>query len=35
MTRISRAMLAADPRIGAGNVLQTLLELGADPTDRG
>jgi acyl-coenzyme A synthetase/AMP-(fatty) acid ligase len=30
MTTITRAMLAADPRIGAGNVLQTLLDLGAD-----
>jgi acyl-coenzyme A synthetase/AMP-(fatty) acid ligase len=35
MTRISRAMLATDPRIGAGNVLQTLLELGADPDGPG
>src|SRR6185437_1207252 len=35
MTRISRAMLAADPRIGAGNVLPTLLELGADPDGPG
>jgi acyl-coenzyme A synthetase/AMP-(fatty) acid ligase len=30
MTAITRAMLAADPQIGAGNVLSTLLALGAD-----
>ncbi|MGI8665168.1 MAG: AMP-binding protein [Jatrophihabitans sp.] len=30
MSTITRATLAADPQIGAGNVLQTLLALGAD-----
>ncbi|MEO6701057.1 MAG: class I adenylate-forming enzyme family protein [Jatrophihabitantaceae bacterium] len=30
MTTITRAMLAADPQIGAGNVLTRLLALGAD-----
>jgi acyl-coenzyme A synthetase/AMP-(fatty) acid ligase len=29
--RVSRGALAADPAIGAGNVLQTLLDRGADP----
>ena len=30
MSRVSRGVLAADPLIGAGNVLQRLLDLGAD-----
>ncbi|MEO7260804.1 MAG: class I adenylate-forming enzyme family protein [Jatrophihabitantaceae bacterium] len=35
MNPVSRGALAADPAIGAGNVLQTLLERGADPDGPG
>lgn len=35
MTSVSRAMLVAQPDLGAGNVLSTLLELGADPSGPG
>jgi acyl-coenzyme A synthetase/AMP-(fatty) acid ligase len=34
-TKSIRAALAADPRLGAGNVLATVLELGADPDGPG
>jgi acyl-coenzyme A synthetase/AMP-(fatty) acid ligase len=35
MKPVSRGALAADPLIGAGNVLQRLLDLGADPDGPG
>lgn len=35
MTTVTRAALAAHPDLGAGNVLATLLELGADPAGPG
>jgi len=35
MTTVSRGQLAAHPGLGAGNVLGTLLELGADPAGPG
>jgi acyl-coenzyme A synthetase/AMP-(fatty) acid ligase len=35
MTKVTRAALAAAPEIGAGNVLGTLLALGADPAGPG
>jgi len=34
-SKVTRAMLAAHPDLGAGNVLNTLLELGADPAGPG
>jgi acyl-coenzyme A synthetase/AMP-(fatty) acid ligase len=35
MTTVSRAALAGHPELGAGNMLGTLLALGADPTGPG
>lgn len=35
MNPVARGALAADPGIGAGNVLQTLLDRGADPAGPG
>lgn len=35
MTTVTRAALAAHPGLGAGNVLNSLLELGADPDGPG
>jgi hypothetical protein len=35
MNPVARGALAADPSIGAGNVLQTLLDRGADPDGPG